>query len=61
MCDAKGDERKVMSAASNRLDAPEASVRDTYMLHNESAMLSARPLWGAISRTDKALQRYPFK
>ena len=64
MCDAKGDERKVMMDASKPLDASEASVREinTYMLHNESAVLSARPLREQqISRRDKAPQRYPFK
>jgi hypothetical protein len=49
-------DRRIMDA-SEPLDASEASVRDnTYMLHNQLAMLSVRPC-GAANKQ----QRYPFK
>jgi hypothetical protein len=53
----------VLMDASEPLDASEArSEINTYMLHNESAVLSNAVAGQQISRRQiKAPQRYPFK
>jgi len=60
MCNAK----VLIDEQASSIDVLEARVRDTvntYMLHNELAVLS-RPCGAANKKnTDKALQRYPFK
>jgi hypothetical protein len=63
MCNAKGDGQTVMMDASEPLmRRKRASEINTYMLHNESPVLSARPCGAANKQNrDKAPQRYPFK
>jgi hypothetical protein len=50
MCDAKGDIQKVMMDASEPFDALEGHF--TYMLPNESTVLSARPR-GAANKQNR--------